>query len=523
MAAVTSLASLLENSAARNPAGPAVSLAEQGGLTYAELDARANRVRDRLVHLGVKPGDRVGLRLHKSVDGVTLIFGILKAGAAYVPVDADSPAARGAYIHNDCAVRAVFTEQALAEAFSAELGKLGANPHLFALTPDKGLAGLLDSLDAAGPAPQTRTVPAKLDDVAYILYTSGSTGNPKGVVLTHGNALSFIDWCSGVFEPTSNDRFSSHAPFHFDLSILDLYVSIKHGAALVLFGEALGKEPQRLAAAIASERITMWYSTPSILNLLANFGKLERHDYSHLRVVNFAGEVFPLPQYRAVKALLPRPRYFNLYGPTETNVCTWYEVPADAAAIEGMSTFPIGPVCVPNRGMVVNEDNQVVPTGSPGELLINGPNVMRGYWNLPENNARAFFIDAQGAAWYHTGDIVTESAEGYRYVSRRDRMVKRRGYRVELGEIETVLSRHADIREAAVVAIPDPESGVRVCAFVAAHEGRNLTRISLKTIASKGLPPYMIPDQFYITDKLARTSTDKIDYQTLKNIASAPQ
>jgi acyl-CoA synthetase (AMP-forming)/AMP-acid ligase II len=125
MAAVTSLASLLENSAARNPAGPAVSLAEQGGLTYAELDARANRVRDRLVHLGVKPGDRVGLRLHKSVDGVTLIFGILKAGAAYVPVDADSPAARGAYIHNDCAVRAVFTEQALAEAFSAELGRLG--------------------------------------------------------------------------------------------------------------------------------------------------------------------------------------------------------------------------------------------------------------------------------------------------------------------------------------------------------------------------------------------------------------
>jgi amino acid adenylation domain-containing protein len=523
MGAVTSLASLLENSAARHPAGPAVSLAEQGGLTYAELDARANRVRDRLVHLGVKPGDRVGLRLHKSVDGVTLIFGILKAGAAYVPVDADSPAARGAYIHNDCAVRAVFTEQALAEPFAAELAKLGAKPHLFALQPGSGLVGLLDELDAAGAAPTSATVAAKLDDVAYILYTSGSTGNPKGVVLTHGNALSFIDWCSDVFKPTASDRFSSHAPFHFDLSILDLYVSIKHGAALVLFGEALGKEPQRLAAAIASEKISMWYSTPSILSLLANFGKLERHDYSNLRVINFAGEVFPLPQYRAVKALLPHPTYFNLYGPTETNVCTWYEVPADPAAIEGMSTFPIGPVCPPNRAMVVAEDGQVVPRGSPGELLINGPNVMRGYWNLPENNARAFHIDASGAPWYRTGDIVTEHPEGFRYVSRRDRMVKRRGYRVELGEIETVLSRHADIREAAVVAIPDPDSGVRVCAFVAPHDGKALTRITLKTIASKGLPPYMIPDQFFITDKLARTSTDKIDYQTLKNAASAPQ
>ncbi|MBK9253812.1 MAG: AMP-binding protein [Proteobacteria bacterium] len=208
--------------------------------------------------------------------------------------------------------------------------------------------------------------------------------------------------------------------------------------------------------------------------------------------------MFPLPQYRAIRAAWPHPRFFNLYGPTETNVCTWYEVPAAAAAIEGMSTFPIGALCVPNRGMVVAEDGAVVKTGDPGELLISGPNVMRGYWNLPLQNERAFHIDATGAKWYRTGDIVTESESGFRYVSRRDRMVKRRGYRVELGEIETVLSRHKDIREAAVVAIPDAESGVRVCAFVAAHEGSTLTRIALKTASSKSLPPYMIPDQFFI-------------------------
>lgn len=520
MAAVHSLAELLERSAGRFAERPAVSVAEQGGLSYAQFDALANRVRDRLVRLGVRRGDRVGLRLHKSVDGVAAIFGILKAGAAYVPVDADSPAARGAYIHNDCQVRALFTSTALAAPFSAELARLGAAPRMLVLDERAGgLAALLDSLDAEDPAPPVSTVATGLEDVAYILYTSGSTGNPKGVVLTHGNALSFIDWCSGVFEPTEHDRFSSHAPFHFDLSILDLYVSIRHGAALVLFGEALGKEPVSLAAAIASERISMWYSTPSILNLLANFGKLERHDFSSLRVVNFAGEVFPLTQYRAVKALWPKPRYFNLYGPTETNVCTWYEVPADDAAIEGMSTFPIGALCVPNLGRVVGPEDAPVARGEPGELLISGPNVMRGYWNLPEQNERAFFVDAQGAKWYRTGDIVTESDEGYRYVSRRDRMVKRRGYRVELGEIETVLSRHPDIREAAVVALADAESGVRVCAFVAPHEGRNLTRIALKTLSSKGLPPYMIPDQFFLVDRLARTSTDKIDYQSLKSLA----
>jgi amino acid adenylation domain-containing protein len=517
-----SLALLLEQSTASHPDRPVVSMAEQDGLRYAQFNALANRVRDRLVKLGVKRGDRVGLRLHKSVDGVAAIFGILKSGAAYVPVDADSPATRGAYIHNDCAVRAVFTSQALAPEFSAELSKLGATPRMFALDGSAGgLARLLDSLDADDPAPQVETVETDLEDVAYILYTSGSTGNPKGVVLTHGNALSFIDWCSVVFEPTCIDRFSSHAPFHFDLSILDLYVSIKHGSALVLFGESLGKEPVKLAQAIASERITMWYSTPSILNLLANFGKLERHDYSALRIVNFAGEVFPLPQYRAIRAAWPHPRFFNLYGPTETNVCTWYEVPA-AAAIEGMSTFPIGALCVPNRGMVMAEDGAVVKTGDPGELLISGPNVMRGYWNLSQQNERAFHIDSTGTKWYRTGDIVTESDAGFRYVSRRDRMVKRRGYRVELGEIETVLNRHNDIREAAVVAIPDAESGVRVCAFVAAHEGITLTRIALKTASSKSLPPYMIPDQFFIVEKLARTSTDKIDYQTLKNAAANP-
>jgi L-proline---[L-prolyl-carrier protein] ligase len=479
-------------------------------------------MRDRLWHLGVRPGDRVGLRLRKSIDAVVAICGILKAGAAYVPVDAESPPARGAFILNDCQVKVVLTERALEGPLVQELQALGASPAVLALDDGDTVAlrALLDALEKADPAPPVSSARSKPDDIAYILYTSGSTGNPKGVVLTHRNAASFIDWCSETFEPVAEDIFSSHAPFHFDLSILDIFVSLKHGATLVLFGEAIGKDPIRLASAISSERISMWYSTPSILNFLALYGKLDRYDYSSLRMVFFAGEVFPVPQFRAVKALWNRPRYFNLYGPTETNVCTWYEVPRDNSW-EGMDTFPIGRICEPNVGMVVDGRDQRVRTGDPGELLVSGSNVMTGYWNLPDQNQRAFLVDGDGVRWYRTGDIVTEDpAIGYRYLNRRDRMVKRRGYRVELGEIESGLLRHPDIREAAVVAVPDRNSGgVRIAAFVSCQTERSLTIIALKKLSSKQLPPYMIPDSFTVVEALPRTSTNKVDFQALKSRA----
>jgi amino acid adenylation domain-containing protein len=513
------LPELLEASAARFPDKIGVAVAEGKRITYRELDTISSQLRDRLWHLGVRPGDRVGMRLHKSIDSLVAVFGILKAGAAYVPVDAESPAPRGAYILNDCQVKALITERTLEAALAEELKKLGAAPAILAIDerdPDVALRTLLASMQEADPAPQVSTVMSRPDDIAYILYTSGSTGNPKGVVLSHANAASFVDWCSETFQPVSDDVFSSHAPFHFDLSILDIYVAMKHGCTLVLFGEALGKDPIRLAAAIASERISMWYSTPSILNFLALYGKLDRYDYSALRMVFFAGEVFPVPQFRAVKRLWNTPRYFNLYGPTETNVCTYYEVPGDGSW-ETMDTFPIGRICQPNRGIVVDEEHRPVALGQPGELLVSGPNVMQGYWNLPEQNQKAFYVDAEGARWYHTGDIVSEDATGqYKYLNRRDRMVKRRGYRVELGEIEAGLLRHPDIREAAVVAVPDKDSGVRIAAFISCQIDKSLTIIALKSLSSKNLPPYMIPDSFVVVEALPRTSTNKVDFQALK-------
>lgn len=522
------LTDLLAASAARVPDAIAVNVPGGRSLTYAELARLSDRLRDHFVRLGVVRGDRVGLRLHKSLDAVVTLFAAMKAGAAYVPVDAQSPAARAAYILNDCQVKVVVTEIGLANGLDEELRKVGAAPHILAI--DSSSTGLpirelLDVLDARTAAAAATTPDIGPDDLAYILYTSGSTGNPKGVTLTHGNAASFIDWVSDTFAPTQDDVFSSHAPFHFDLSILDIYVPLKHGARLVLIGESLGKDPLALAPAIASERITVWYSTPSILSLLADYGKLGRQDCSSLRIVFFAGEVFPIPRFRTLREFWPHPRYVNLYGPTETNVCTFYEVPADGSW-EAMATFPIGAMCVPNLGRVVNEDGVDVPFGESGELVVHGPNVMKGYWNLPEQNRNAFLVTHdvgdQQRAWYRTGDIVTELAGGqYRYQSRRDRMVKRRGYRVELGEIEVGLLRHPDVRECAVVAVPDAAAGVRVIAFVSCPADRRLSIIALKTFSAQQLPPYMIPDAFTVLEALPRTSTDKVDLQALKTRALA--
>jgi len=521
---MNSLYELLERSASERPDKPAIVVPGGEQFSYSQLNLLSDRVRDRLHHMGVLPGDRVGLRLRKSIAGVAVIFGILKAGAAYVPIDARSPASRAAFILSNCRVKAVVTERNLHPAMISCLESLGISPSVLIIADCATADSLRDALDAlqmSDPAPPVGSVRATDQSVAYILYTSGSTGLPKGVTLSHRNAFSFVDWCSEKFGPSAQDVFSSHAPFHFDLSIFDIYVSIKHGGTLILISEDLGKSPLLLARAIASARITIWYSTPSILGFLAGHGKMDRYDYSALRLVLFAGEVFPLPHYLSLRRSWRTPRFFNLYGPTETNVCTWYEVP-DEESVAQMSTFPIGHACHPNLGRVVDEHGLDVPGGSQGELVIAGPNVMLGYWDLPEQNRRAFLHDADGRKWYRTGDIVFYDKNlGLIYIGRRDRMVKRRGHRVELGEVEAGLLRNEIVREAAVVAIPDPEDGVRLAAFVSGRLTASLTRGNLRADAMNRLPPYMIPDRFVVLDYLPRTSTDKLDYEAMKRLAAA--
>ncbi|MCI0435737.1 MAG: amino acid adenylation domain-containing protein [Gemmatimonadetes bacterium] len=507
--------------AARNaPDRIAVEEIPFAAITWGELDALTLRAAARLAALGVRPGDRVGVCLPKTIDSVAAILSILRAGAAYVPVDPDGPAARAAYIFADCGVSALFCNAQLAAALREELERLGASPPMLELAEPGGghsLAAWLDKAPAGEPT--GRAADPAPDHLAYILYTSGSTGRPKGVMLSHRNAMCFVNWCANEFRPDASDRFSSHAPFHFDLSIFDLYVPMFAAATVVLFGSKLGKEPIGLAEAISKARISVWYSTPSILSMLAQYGRMHKHDYGTLRQVHFAGEVFPIKHLRTLKAIWPAPDYFNLYGPTETNVCTWFPIPAGIEP-ERQAPYPIGRPCPHYSARVIDADGRTAGRGEEGELCLAGPGVMQGYWNLPENDARVFLTDEAGVRWYRTGDLVIENRQGdFEFVGRRDRMVKRRGYRIELGEIEAGLYRHPSIREVAVIARPDADQGTRITAVLACREGERPSVIELKRFCAEHLPASMVPDHFTYRDALPKTSTDKIDYQEL--LASA--
>lgn len=511
MAIAKRLDELLTRSAERNGSQTAVEDPGRGSINYSDLDAAVRAVSAALESVGVMSGDRVGICAPKSIGTVTAILGTLRVGAAYVPVDATAPPERNAYIFDDCSVRAILGRRD--RVFGAT--GVSRNPQAWTVTELK-VPGAHDAFVlAARPNGAGCELPSSAKGLAYILYTSGSTGRPKGVMHSHDSAISFLDWCSHELQPTMADRFSSHAPFHFDLSILDLYLPLKHGATLVLIDEECGKQPQRLAQLISERRISIWYSTPSILRLLVEYGKMNRFEYRDLRIVCYAGEVFPPKHQRALRAYWPHPAYYNLYGPTETNVCTFDRV-TDTPPDDCRGALPIGRVCSGDRARIGGTDGAEVAIGEEGELLVSGGSVMLGYWNLPERDERAFAYDEDGTRWYRTGDIVIDEGGGYyRFLGRRDRMVKRHGYRVELGEIEAALLLHESINEVGAIAVADPESGVLIKAYITCTGDDHPTVIELKSFLAEHLPAYMIPDRIVILASLPKTSTDKLDYQKL--------
>ncbi|MGW4896842.1 amino acid adenylation domain-containing protein, partial [Kitasatospora sp. NPDC004240] len=503
----SSLTALFERQVRATPA--AVALTDGGvDLTYGELNARANRLAHALIARGVGPERLVALALPRSAELVVAVLAVLKAGGAYLPVDPRYPAARIAYLLQDGRPALLVT--------TGEAGELPGAGGVERL--------LLDAADLDGQPDTDPEVVVHPGHAAYVIHTSGSTGDPKGVVVPHRNVVRLFDTTEELFGFTADDVWTLFHSYAFDFSVWELWGPLLHGGRLVVVDHGTSRSPGRFLELLARERVTVLNQTPSAFYQLMQADAEQPRELA-LRTVVFGGEALEHARLASwyERHAQDAPRLVNMYGITETTVHVTYAALGRSAAVAG----EVGAALPDLRTYVLDGGLRPVPPGVPGELYVAGPGLARGYLNRPGLTAGRFVADPFGPAgsrMYRSGDVVRRASGGggLRYVGRADQQVKVRGFRIELGEIEAALAGHPAVGQVAVLARQDRADDTRLVAYLAPAAGVTPRPADLREHLAGRLPEYMVPSAFVVLDTLPLTANGKLDHRALPAPDLAP-
>ena len=503
------LPALFAAQAARTPDAVAVVF-EDRTLTYAALDAHANRLAHRLRDLGVGPDVLVGVCAERSPELVVGLLAVLKAGGAYVPLDPEYPAGRLTDMVSDAELRVVLLQGAALDALPLQDG-------VTRILLELDTSAASSSALAAVNAPPLDDLHA--DHLAYMIYTSGSTGKPKGAANTHAGLHNRLAWMQDAYGLTGDDVVLQKTPFSFDVSVWEFFWPLIVGAKLVMAAPGAHRDPARLVETIRHEGVTTLHFVPSMLQAfiehVAVEGSQAEQAWASLRRVICSGEALPAELRDRVSKYLPQVQLENLYGPTEASI----DVTRWACGDDQSAEVPIGRPIWNTQAYVLDGGLEPVPAGVVGELYIAGVGLARGYLNRASLTAERFVADPNGTAgsrMYRTGDLARWRSDGVlEFLGRADAQVKLRGFRIEPGEIEAALAGQSGVSQAAVIARPDGAGGQRLIGYVVAALGAVLETAALRAALSRQLPDYMVPSALVVLERLPLTPNGKLDRRAL--------